>query len=92
MRIGEMLRKGRLNMGLTQQEVADKIGVQVGSIANWEQGRCYPSANFFLSLVSLYKIEFEDFKWDNRANFCLCKQVWSLNGLGNIFSSCVSRG
>ncbi|KAA9302308.1 MULTISPECIES: helix-turn-helix transcriptional regulator [unclassified Aerococcus] len=62
MKIAEILRQSRLDLNLTQQEVANKIGVQVGSIANWERGRCLPSADYLLDLVSIYKIEFKDFK------------------------------
>jgi transcriptional regulator with XRE-family HTH domain len=35
--------KRRLEVGLTQSDLAEKIGVSVATIAAWERGRRYPS-------------------------------------------------
>lgn len=35
--------KRRLEVGLTQEALAEKIGVSVATIAAWERGRRYPS-------------------------------------------------
>jgi len=37
--LGDHLRKRRLDLGLTQQEVATQLGVNKDSIRNWEAGR-----------------------------------------------------
>lgn len=42
------LRTARLRVGLTQSELADRVGVHVRSIGNWERGVCRPS-RFMLS-------------------------------------------
>lgn len=37
--LAQVLQSKRLDKGLSQQEVADKIGMTRSCIANWEQGR-----------------------------------------------------
>ena len=37
--IGKIIKTARLNMGLTQEELANKVGVQKSAIAKWENGR-----------------------------------------------------
>lgn len=37
--IGKIIKKARLDMGLTQEELANKVGVQKSAIAKWENGR-----------------------------------------------------
>lgn len=39
------LRDARKSMGLTQKQVADKLGVVESCYANWEQGRTEPNIN-----------------------------------------------
>ena len=35
----EQLKQARQELGLTQQVLADKLGVKLAKIRNWEQGR-----------------------------------------------------
>lgn len=35
----EQLKQARHQLGLTQQGLADKLGVKLAKIRNWEQGR-----------------------------------------------------
>jgi transcriptional regulator with XRE-family HTH domain len=35
--IGKRIKEARLNLGLTQEELAEKIGVTKGAIANYEK-------------------------------------------------------
>lgn len=39
MEIGEIIKKARLERGLTQQELGDIVGVQKSAIAKYENGR-----------------------------------------------------
>ena len=39
---GRRLRSARLSEGLSQQELAEKVGVQQGSVSHWEVGRVKP--------------------------------------------------
>jgi transcriptional regulator with XRE-family HTH domain len=42
MGFGVQLRSARIAAGLSQEELADKAGISVDSIQNWEQGRTRP--------------------------------------------------
>lgn len=49
--IGDHLRKRRLDLGLLQREVAERMGVDVSSIHNWERGRTSPPPRFVPRIV-----------------------------------------
>lgn len=39
MDVGEIIRRERLAKGLTQEELAEKVGVKKSAVAKWENGR-----------------------------------------------------
>lgn len=39
MSVGEMIKKARLAKGMTQVELAEKVGVKKSAVAKWESGR-----------------------------------------------------
>ncbi len=49
--IGDHLRVRRLEMGLIQSEVAQRIGVTVSTIWNWESGRCEPDIRMWAGVI-----------------------------------------
>ncbi len=56
------LRAARVNADLTQQEVADKIGVSKHTIINWERGRTKPKKHILIALSSIYGIDIDSLK------------------------------
>jgi len=50
--IGDHLRKKRLDLGLLQQEVARRIGVDEASIYNWENHRSSTSLQFIPKVIA----------------------------------------
>ena len=44
--VGERLVRQRTTLGLTQKESANRIGVDAGTLARWEQGRREPTGAF----------------------------------------------
>ena len=40
--LGDHLRKRRMDLGLRQQDVAERLGVCTDTVVNWEQARCEP--------------------------------------------------
>jgi transcriptional regulator with XRE-family HTH domain len=38
--LGQFLKVARAESGLTQQDIADKVGVHTQYISNWERGLC----------------------------------------------------
>lgn len=39
MDVGQIIKTARLARGMTQEELADKVGVQKSAVAKWETGR-----------------------------------------------------
>src|SRR5207244_12451497 len=49
--IGDHLRKRRLDLGLLQREVAERLGVDETTVTNWELNRTTPTLRFLPGLV-----------------------------------------
>jgi transcriptional regulator with XRE-family HTH domain len=50
--LGDHLRKKRLDLGLTQEEIAPKIKASKASIASWEMNRYEPEVPYIPRIVS----------------------------------------
>ena len=53
--LGDRLRVRRLDLGLTQAEVAVSIGVSVDTVTNWERGHMFPRRDLRLTLIACLK-------------------------------------
>lgn len=53
---GEKLRNHRKKLGMTQEEVAEKIGVSAQAISKWEAGDCLPDCFNLKAISDVYKI------------------------------------
>ena len=53
------LKDARKNANLTQQQLADKIGVTLKTVMNWEQGVSYPTMETLLRLAQLYDCDLD---------------------------------
>lgn len=42
MEIGSVIRRRRAEMGITQEEMADRLGVTASAVNKWENGKCLP--------------------------------------------------
>lgn len=51
--VARLLREARLHEGLTQQQVADVVGVSSDTVGRWEQGRQVPSLYYWKRLCTL---------------------------------------
>ena len=60
MEIGQKLKSARVEAGLTQETVAEKIGVSRQTISNWENNRYYPDIISVISLSDLYSISLDE--------------------------------
>lgn len=59
MTIGELLKEARLQAGLTQEKVAEAIGVSRQSISNWENDKTYPDVINIIALSELYQVSLD---------------------------------
>jgi transcriptional regulator with XRE-family HTH domain len=50
----------RLAAGLTQQQIADKLGLTQAAVKKWEKGRSMPSPRYFPKLARILHITGEE--------------------------------
>lgn len=51
------LKERRESLGLTQQELAKKVGKSFRTIQSWERGESYPNAEFVVVLCKIFDID-----------------------------------
>ncbi len=59
-RINETLRKIRLERGMTQDEVAEQVGLTRQAISSYESGRTQPGIDILERLAETYQVELTD--------------------------------
>ena len=58
--LGEVLKDHRTRCGMTQEFVAESLGVSRQAVSKWENGTADPSTSNLLKLAKLYGISPED--------------------------------
>jgi len=58
--IGKIIKKLRLERNLTQEEVANHLGISFQSISKWERGDGYPDIEMLPSLANYFEISVDD--------------------------------
>lgn len=59
MEVSERLREARSAAGLTQEQVAEALGVSRQTVSNWERGKTYPDIVSAVDLSNLYGISLD---------------------------------
>lgn len=59
MEIGKKLKKARLDSGMTQEKLAEKINVSRQTISNWENEKSYPDIISVIEISNLYSISLD---------------------------------
>ena len=60
MDIGEKLKTVRTNQNLTQEELADLLGVSRQTISNWENCKSYPDIIQIIKMSDIYQISLDE--------------------------------
>lgn len=55
MYLSENLKKYRLIKNLTQEDVAEYLGITPQSVSKWERGECYPDITFLPALANIFE-------------------------------------
>lgn len=58
---GEKIRQGRKAAGLTQRQLADRLGVSNTSVSNWEKNLSRPDADLIQALCAVLALQPNDF-------------------------------
>lgn len=53
--LSENLKKYRIMKNLTQEEVAEYLGITPQSVSKWERGECYPDITFLPALANIFE-------------------------------------
>lgn len=93
MEIGRQIKKYRLESGLSQDELAEKIFVTRQTISNWENDKNYPDIKSLLLLSSLFDIsldilvkgDLEEMKEQIKKEQIKAEDIEKLNHDGAIF-------
>lgn len=59
-KIGQFIAKCRKDKNLTQEQLAEKLGVSNKSISKWENGKCMPDLSLFHQLCKILDITIND--------------------------------
>lgn len=84
LKLGENIKKFRLNSELTQEQLADILSVSAQAVSRWENGITYPDITLLPTIASYFEITIDelmgmgDFKSDEQLNE-LYRQI-TLNG------------
>ena len=60
MKFGENLRNLRKSKNMSQETIAEKVGVSRQSISKWENGEAYPEMKNILTLCDIFKCKIND--------------------------------
>ena len=54
------LKAARVNVGLTQSAVAEKLDISISTVKNWENGKTFPKQPQIEQLCELYKVTYDN--------------------------------
>ncbi len=58
--IGEQIKTLRKEKGLTQEQLADALGVSYQSVSRWELGVCYPDMELLPAIANLFGVSIDE--------------------------------
>ena len=90
MEVGAQIRKYRSNMGISQEQLAEKVYVSRQTVSNWETNKNYPDIHSLLLLSTLFDISLDQLiKGDVERMRKEIKEteIRRLNRYGNIYAA-----
>lgn len=54
------LKAARVNKGMTQEEAAKLLGINVGTLINYEAGKTFPDVPMITRIEKLYGVTYND--------------------------------
>ena len=60
MKTGDLIKAGRLRLGLNEQQFGDRIGVSRGAVQQWESGATFPRNKYHAAISDLLGISIAD--------------------------------
>ncbi len=89
MEVSSQIKKYRSNMGISQEELAEKVYVSRQTVSNWETGKNYPDIHSLLLFSSLFNVSLDELikgdvvslKKENKE-----MEINKFNSYGNVFT------
>ena len=66
--IGKRIKELRIGKGLTQEKLADQLGVTYQSVSKWENGVTYPDLSLIVPLSGILKVSTDELLGANERN------------------------
>lgn len=60
-KIGKYIATKRKDLGFTQKQIAEKLGMSDKSVSKWERGICLPDVSVYIELCDILKISINEF-------------------------------
>ncbi|WP_368230025.1 helix-turn-helix domain-containing protein [Blautia wexlerae] len=60
-KIGKYIAGKRKSLGMTQKQLAEKLGMSDKSVSKWERGVCLPDVSVYKELCSILGISLNEF-------------------------------
>lgn len=60
-KVGKRIRHLRVDLELSQAELAAKIGTNSMTVSNWETGRCLVSSEFIYKMCEVFQLDLSFF-------------------------------
>lgn len=60
-KIGKYIAQKRKNLGLTQRDIAEQLGMSDKSVSKWERGVCLPDVSVYMELCRIIGISLNEF-------------------------------
>lgn len=60
-KIGKYIAQKRKNLGLTQRDIAEQLGMSDKSVSKWERGVCLPDVSVYMELYRIIGISLNEF-------------------------------
>lgn len=57
--IGKKIKEGRLEVGLSQEDLAEKLDTTRQTISSWENGKTYPGIQTIITLSEMFNVSLE---------------------------------
>ena len=55
-RLAENIRKYRTELGLNQEDLAERLGITLGTVSKWERGISEPDLQYIMDLAELFHV------------------------------------
>ena len=57
--LAENIRKYRKDRGMTQEDLAEKLNLTLGTISKWERGSSEPELSYLMQLAQIFHISLD---------------------------------